>query len=511
MSVNIYNKETGELIKIAGNANGNATIDDANVSNKTTYSSAKIEEKFEVIKNYDLLKETLPNDCVAFWDFSGNKPLVDKLYGHELKVKAGTISYVNKPPFGGGIVLDGTQYLQIDADKLGNLDLSQFGEEVTVLAWVDGEHKQSGFIAGMWQEDDNDPKRQYGMFVDLPTYGGKRRAIGHISNTGGASPNLPYSRDYSASGRYIPYKKMCMIGFTYDGNEIISYIDGTQDTYEDYTEPGPPTGDWKKYNKNPYIFKDGLNKTTKANFTVGAVKLTGGMGNFYKGEILGIMIFKRALSKEEICDMNYRYCRDKVILNFDNEKEEGGSDSCWQLGVNVYNTIQGNVYKNIIPNTEGVCSYPGFGFTRISDCYNFYISPSGGTIAASLSVAILEGAFPKISQLDKFTFKQHNKGADYGCRIAIKMDNEMYASKERFLSADSAKGGGDWSDAENKEYTFNVYNKWYKIVNGAIDKTTEIELPNNRLQGIGFASDEIPNTFDNSKILRVGYATLYKK
>ena len=44
MSVNIYNKETGELIRIAGNANGNATIDDTNVSNKTTYSSDKIEE-----------------------------------------------------------------------------------------------------------------------------------------------------------------------------------------------------------------------------------------------------------------------------------------------------------------------------------------------------------------------------------------------------------------------------------------------------------------------------------
>ena len=144
MSVNIYDKVTGELIQIAGNANG--VIDDVNSSNKATYSSAKIEEKLEVIKNYDLLKETLPNDCVAFWDFAGNNPLIDKLYGDELKVKAGTISYVNKPPFNGGIVLDGTQYLQIDADKVGNLDLSQFGEEVTVLAWVNGEHKQSGFI-----------------------------------------------------------------------------------------------------------------------------------------------------------------------------------------------------------------------------------------------------------------------------------------------------------------------------------------------------------------------------
>ena len=68
--------------------------------------------------------------------------------------------------------------------------------------------------------------------------------------------------------------------------------------------------------------------------------------------------------------MNYRYCRDKVILNFDNVKEEKGSLFCWKLGVNVYNTIQGNVYKNEVPNIEGVCPYPGFGFTRISDCFN---------------------------------------------------------------------------------------------------------------------------------------------
>lgn len=48
MSVNIYNKETGELIKIAGNANG--VIDDTNVSNKTTYSSDKIVKEIASVK-----------------------------------------------------------------------------------------------------------------------------------------------------------------------------------------------------------------------------------------------------------------------------------------------------------------------------------------------------------------------------------------------------------------------------------------------------------------------------
>lgn len=42
MSVNIYDKVTGELIQIAGNGGG--SIDDVNVSNKTTYSSEKIKE-----------------------------------------------------------------------------------------------------------------------------------------------------------------------------------------------------------------------------------------------------------------------------------------------------------------------------------------------------------------------------------------------------------------------------------------------------------------------------------
>ena len=48
MSVNIYDKVTGELIQIAGNGGG--SIDDVNISNKTTYSSKKIEEKIKTLK-----------------------------------------------------------------------------------------------------------------------------------------------------------------------------------------------------------------------------------------------------------------------------------------------------------------------------------------------------------------------------------------------------------------------------------------------------------------------------
>ncbi|WP_139344426.1 hypothetical protein [Rathayibacter sp. VKM Ac-2630] len=41
------------------------------------------------------------------------------------------------------------------------------GDEVSVFALVRRRSEGTGFIAGMWQEDDGDPRRQYGLFIDL--------------------------------------------------------------------------------------------------------------------------------------------------------------------------------------------------------------------------------------------------------------------------------------------------------------------------------------------------------
>ena len=215
--------------------------------------------------------------------------------------------------------------------------------------------------------------------------------------------------------------------------------------------------------------------------------------------------------------MNYRYCRDKVILNYYNVKDEKGSSDCWEYGTNIYNTAGNKVYKNVNLKYEiatEYANYSGFAFTRIGDCYNFYISPSGEGVSkhADLSIAMIEVCFPRISQLDRFTFKQNNRGsADYGCRIAIKVDGSIFVSEERFTSAGGDTSGSNWSTAEDKEYVFNVHNKWMKVENGVINKSKTLEVPNNRLEGIGFACDEIRNTLDGSNILRVGYATLYRK
>ena len=51
--------------------------------------------------------------------------------------------------------------------------------------------------------------------------------------------------------------------------------------------------------KNPYYFPDGMGNNG-SDFTVGAVLLKRGMGNFFKGQIGGLAIFDRALHKKEL-------------------------------------------------------------------------------------------------------------------------------------------------------------------------------------------------------------------
>ncbi len=51
--------------------------------------------------------------------------------------------------------------------------------------------------------------------------------------------------------------------------------------------------------KNPYYFPAGMGNNG-SDFTVGAVLLKRGMGNFFKGQIGGLAVFDRALGKKEL-------------------------------------------------------------------------------------------------------------------------------------------------------------------------------------------------------------------
>jgi hypothetical protein len=139
--------------------------------------------------------------------------------------------------------------------------------------------------------------------VSLPHYNGKNQVCGHISQTGKPTPPFPYSIDYSASKQEVPAGEWVCVAFTYDGTQIKSYLNGVFEKREPELIrnttgfEGYPDGLTQR--KNPYDFPDGMGDNG-SDFTVGAVLLKSGMGNFFKGQIGGLAIFDRALSPHEL-------------------------------------------------------------------------------------------------------------------------------------------------------------------------------------------------------------------
>ena len=132
---------------------------------------------------------------------------------------------------------------------------------------------------------------------------GQDQVCGHISKTGKPSPPFPYSIDYSASKQKVPKNEWCCATITYDGEYVRSYLNGEFKPREpeliNNTKgfEGYPQG--LKQSKNPYHYPNGMGNNG-SDFTVGAVLLKSGMGNFYKGLIGGVAIYDRALTEDEI-------------------------------------------------------------------------------------------------------------------------------------------------------------------------------------------------------------------
>ena len=171
------------------------------------------------------------------------------------------------------------------------------------MAWIKWTHRQTGVVCGMWNEYQEGGKRQYGLFISLPHYNGRDQVCGHISKTGKPTPPFPYSLDYSASEQIVPINDWCCVSFTYDGEHIKSYMNGEfrprdpELIHHTKGFEGFPQG--LTQSKNPFYFPDGIGDNG-SDFTVGAVRLKDGMGNYFCGLIGGIAVFKRALRDDEI-------------------------------------------------------------------------------------------------------------------------------------------------------------------------------------------------------------------
>lgn len=94
------------------------------------------------------------------------------------------------------------------------------------------------------------------------------------------------------------------------GNTYASYLDGkfAERPREliDHTKGFSGYPDGLVQSKNPYFFPDGIGDNG-SDFTMGAVLLKRGMGNFFKGRIGAIAVYDRALSGAELSELAAAY------------------------------------------------------------------------------------------------------------------------------------------------------------------------------------------------------------
>lgn len=247
---------------------------------------------------------------VALWKFDelpGKKRKATGKGRFPLSEANGTIERVKEGPVSGySIKLDGTNYLSLPNEKAGKLNIYGPDQGITVVAYVKWTGEQTGFAGGMWNEYQDGGKRQYGLFISLPHYNGGDQVCGHISKSGKPTPPFPYSVDYAASAQKVPKNEWCCAAFTYDGTYIKSYLNGEFIPREPelikHTKgfDGYPNG--LIQSKNPYYFPHGMGNNG-SDFTVGAVLLKGGMGNYFKGQIGGLAVFNRALDEHEVREL----------------------------------------------------------------------------------------------------------------------------------------------------------------------------------------------------------------
>ncbi|WP_322412212.1 LamG-like jellyroll fold domain-containing protein [Microbacterium invictum] len=184
--------------------------------------------------------------------------------------------------------------MRLPAESVERLNVGASTNQVTVAAWVYMTDSSTGVIAGIWPETATDPRRSYALFYDLGLYGGDERSNFHVSKHGGATAGYPYNRDYSASGQVFQRRTWQLHVGTYDGQQAVSYLDGTSVPIPRFTDNKRQT-----YAKNPYIYREGLN-AEPADFTVGAVQLASGPGNFGQGTIAKLRVWDVALTPEQV-------------------------------------------------------------------------------------------------------------------------------------------------------------------------------------------------------------------
>jgi hypothetical protein len=238
-----------------------------------------------------IIKST--NGLVCYWDFGATDPYLSKgKHAYRLTEGNGAMALVKDDPQDlSSIKIKEGQYLYIKRQDCPALNITGPNAEVTVLAWVKRKPKsyvQCEAIAGMWNETEK--LRQYCLFLNLRLHESAGQVCGHISSVGGPTPGQKWCIDASIGQTPVPYQEWQCIAFTYNGNEITSYLNGVADL---------------RVETNPYPYTQGIfdGGSEGSDFTVGAVHRLGEMGNFFVGQMAALAVFNKALTAEELLNL----------------------------------------------------------------------------------------------------------------------------------------------------------------------------------------------------------------
>ncbi|NOU69421.1 LamG domain-containing protein [Paenibacillus sp. LMG 31461] len=235
---------------------------------------------------------------VAFWDFqegAGEKRIAKGPNAYVLQEGARLVHREEDGIFGPYAArLNFGDWFMTPREMCPELNFHGSRSNLTILAWIkreknDYQHCQA--IAGMW--DETDSKRQYALFLNLRIWDSYEQVGGHVSAGGGPTEGYTYCMTSSLGATEVNREEWHVVGFTYNGKEAISYLDGKLDQRETY---------------NPFYYGEELydGGQNGSDFTVGAVHRSEEIGNFYTGLLGGLAVFNRALTQEEIAILSHR-------------------------------------------------------------------------------------------------------------------------------------------------------------------------------------------------------------
>jgi hypothetical protein len=265
---------------------------------------------------------------VAFWDFSGHDPFVDRVSSYKLEQLNASNPVIILEPTGGTLFARAAAFgwssnetraqcggrcgNQLFAPRASVPRLTAIAGPdavVTMVAWVQlgrAPNVMNGgaFVGGVW--DESDAWRQYAMFLNgIAGCPAKNGLVAHISAEGGPSPGRKYCYSAACGATALEPGVWHCLAHVYDGKAVRALVNGTLDA--------PTSGDTRNplaYPDPPQFPKGGIFKPPPgegAGFALGANLIHPGggtgaatLGNKFVGLMGGLAVYDTALAAAEV-------------------------------------------------------------------------------------------------------------------------------------------------------------------------------------------------------------------